>query len=65
MRTSRQGSGVEESAAQRMPMLVNLGVAGDPVRGREQRQGFVWRGTPLFSDAAAHPAPSLEALTVA
>lgn len=47
-----------------MPILVDLGKVGDQVRGREQKQGFIWGGKPLFSDAPAHPAPSLKALPV-
>lgn len=42
MWTRMRGSGVKESAAQHIPMLVNLGKLGDHVRGREQKQGFIW-----------------------
>lgn len=35
MWTSRQSSRVKDSAAQQMPVLVNLGKLGDQARGRE------------------------------
>lgn len=47
-----------------MPMLLDLGRVGDQVRDREQKEGFIWGDKPLFSDAPAHSAPPLKALSV-
>lgn len=50
------------------PAVVHTGESGkagaNQVRGRQQKQDFIWGGKAFFSDAPAHPAPSCKGLPV-